>query len=115
MDSRCRCLRRRARGVEVRESSMVLSGVEIEERVSHTKQRPAGLDEKCRVRSGAFQSRQTMSLVAMGKWTIQALNLIEGQVSDKSANHGRLSARTLPERGAAPLLAVAPSGQKLNE
>ena len=59
----------------VRESWTVVSGAEFEERVSHTKQRTAGLDDKCRVRSGAFQSRQALWSAAMGKSTIQALNL----------------------------------------
>lgn len=51
----------------IRGSLVVVSSAEVGERVSHTKQRPAGLDDKCRVRSGAFQSRQAMSSVAMGK------------------------------------------------
>jgi hypothetical protein len=61
--------------VVVRESWAVVSGAEIEERVSQSKQRTAGLDDKSRVRSGAFQSRQALSSVAMGKSTIQASNL----------------------------------------
>ena len=36
--------------------SVVVSGAEVGERASHTKQRPAGVDDKCRVRSEAFQS-----------------------------------------------------------
>jgi hypothetical protein len=51
--------------VVVRESWAVVSGAEIEERVSQSKQRTAGLDDKCRV----------LSSVAMGKSTIQASNL----------------------------------------
>lgn len=47
--------------------SVVVSGAEVGEQVSHTKQQSAGPDDKCRMRSEAFQSRQAMSLVAMGR------------------------------------------------
>jgi hypothetical protein len=90
--------------------SVVVSGAEVGEQVSHAKQQPAGREDKCRMRSEAFQSRQAMSLVAMGK--------IDGREPSVKPNLGSTPQRPLreprphlhstttrPERGAERVLA----------
>ena len=97
--------------------SVVVSGAEVGEQESHTKQQPAGCEDKCRMRSEAFQSRQAMSLVAMGK--------IDGREPSVKPNLGSTlrplreprpllhSTTTRPARGAVRVLAPREWGQRL--
>lgn len=92
---------------------MGVSGAEAGEQVSHTKERPAGKDNKCRVRSEAFQSRAGDVSVAMGK--------VDGPRANVKPN-SELTQQLLrepwlplhhalpPERGAVHLLAAGPCG-----